>query len=121
MGKATLSVDSDARPYYFRSEWIDKTLHARPQDLRTAVVQDDSMKTTLNHGDMLVVNVTRKIPNPPGLFVLFDGMGIVVKRLEMVSQNMVRVISDNPQYTPYERELSDLNIVGKVVWLAREI
>jgi len=120
-GKTLFSTDNDRKPYYFRGEWVEKKLRARPEDLRAVFVDGDCMGSTLQNGDMLLVNITRKIPNPPGLFALFDGMGTVVKRLEMVSSALARVISDNSQYTPYERELSELKIVGKVVWLAREL
>ena len=120
-GYALTSHEGDVRPYYFRSDWVNKKLHARPEDLRTVSVSGDSMSGTLQEGDMLLINITRKLPNPPGLFVIFDGMGPAVKRLEMVSQGRVRVISDNSQYSPYERELAELTIVGKVVWLAREL
>ena len=120
-GNMLVSHDHDTKPYYFRSDWVNKKLHARPEDLRTVFVNGDGMGATMQQGDMLLINITRKVPNPPGLFVIFDGMGPVVKRLEMVSTGCVRVISDNSQYSPYERELSELNIVGKVVWLAREL
>jgi len=120
-GNVLVSNENERRPYFFRSDWINKKLRAQPSDLRAVFVNGDSMGATLQNGDMLLINITKKIPNPPGLFVLFDGMGPVAKRLEMVSSGRVRVISDNSQYSPYEKDLSELNIVGKVVWLAREI
>ncbi len=120
-GSILITNENEKRPYYFKSEWINKKLNAHPTDLRAVFVNGDSMGSTLQNGDMLLVNITKKIPNPPGLFVLFDGMGPVAKRLEMVAPGRARVISDNSQYSPYEKDLSELNIVGKVVWLAREL
>lgn len=105
----------------FRTDWILQNLHTSPENLRVVFVNGDSMETTLQNGDMVLVNITKKIPNAPGLFVIFDGMGPVAKRLEMLSPARARVISDNPRYSPYEKDLRELNIVGKVVWLSREV
>ena len=58
------------------------------------------------------------------VYILHDGMGLVAKRLENIPNNdppMVRVISDNNFYSPYECTLDEVNIIGKVRWYAREI
>lgn len=120
-GNMLITQENERKPYYFRSDWVSKKLRAHPSELRAVFVNGDSMGATLQNGDMLLVNITKKIPNPPGLFVLFDGMGPVAKRLEMVGPNRARVISDNAQYSAYEKDLNELNIVGKIVWLAREL
>ncbi len=119
-GGALISTDSEAKPYYFRNDWVRRKLNAHPEDLRALNVKGDCMAPTLKDGDMLLIDMTLKLPNPPGIFVVFDGMGLSVKRLEMISSDRLRVLSDNPQYSPYESNLSSVNIVGKVVWLARE-
>lgn len=62
--------------------------------------------------------------NPPGIFVLDDGMGLVAKRLEHIPNSdppAVRVISDNGFYSPYERTADEIHIVGRIRWFAREI
>ena len=33
----------------------------------------------------------------------------------------VRIIEDNPIYAPYERSAEEVNVVGRIWWLAREI
>ena len=53
---------------------------------------------------------------PPGIFVLFDGLGLVAKWLEHVANSdppTVRTISDNPVYAPHER-----SAVGRIRWFA---
>jgi len=68
--------------------------------------------------------MTRRAPNPPGIFVLDDGMGLVAKRLEHIANSdppAVRVISDNGFYSPYERTADEIHIVGRIRWFAREI
>ena len=75
-------------------------------------------------GDAVLVDMTRRAPNPPGIFVLDDGMGLVAKRLEHIPNSdppAVRVISDNKHYPEYERTADEIHIVGRIRWFAREI
>jgi phage repressor protein C with HTH and peptisase S24 domain len=110
--------------YYFRNEWIKTHLGVKSSELRMLYVRGDSMEPTLYHNDILLVDTTKKAPSPPGVFVLFDGFGLMPKRLEYASTNsqtLLRVISDNPQYSTYERSAEEMFIIGRVVWFAREI
>lgn len=125
LGGGTLATDEEeGEPWWFRRAWLRDTLSARPADLRLIAVRGDSMEPTLNGGDIIMVDVGDQAPTPPGIFVLFDGIGLVAKRLEHVPNSdppRVRVISDNPRYATYERTSEEVSITGRVVWLARAI
>ena len=124
-GGGTMVIEEQqGEPYYFRRSWVRDRLNSKPEDLRMIFVQGDSMEPTLCSNDMILVDVTRTNPSPPGIFVLFDGLGLVTKRLEFLPNSTppsLRILSDNPQYQPYERTLAEAQIVGRVVWFAREI
>ncbi|MCY4459124.1 MAG: S24 family peptidase [Albidovulum sp.] len=82
------------------------------------------IQRALHSGDIVLVDLSRKPPAPPGIFVLFDGMGIVAERLENISDNdppKVRIISDNTFNSAYERTADEVNIIGRIRWFAREI
>ena len=114
----------NGEPYNFQRSWIVHDLKADPANLRIMHVEGDSMMPTLNSGDVVLVDLSRKSPTPPGIFVLFDGMGLVAKRLENIPNNdppKVRVISDNTFYRPYERTADEVSIIGRIRWFAREI
>ncbi len=119
----TSTIEGD--PYYFRRAWINDRLGTAPDNIRMLFVTGDSMEPTLCHGDMVLVDITKKSPSPPGNFVLFDGVGLIIKRLELISGgdngSMVRITSDNPQYESAQKAMEDINIVGRVVWFAREM
>lgn len=119
-----ITTQTSGEPYYFHNAWIKSRLDTAPENLRLLFVEGDSMAPALCHGDMLLIDCTRHSPSPPGIFVLFDGMGLTAKRLELVSSStppMVRITSDNPQYEASQQPLEDLDIVGRVVWFAREM
>jgi len=123
-GKPLLSLAQDGQPYCFRSLWIKEHLGVAPGFLRMLNVRGDSMEPLLCHNDVLLVDTSKKTPTPPGIFIVFDGVGLVPARLEYVPDSKsqrVKVTSDNPHYTSYERSVDDANIIGRVVWFSREI
>lgn len=124
-GSAVLVDETAAAPYYFQKNWLKDDLGASPKDLRMVFISGDSMLPTLQDQDMVLVDTSQNLPSPPGIFVLFDGIGLVVKRLELIHQSdrrsEVQILSDNPQYAPYTSTLDDIRIIGRVVWFARAL
>jgi len=127
MGGGSVALEEHEAPgraYHFRRSWIKNGLRASPSQLRIMTVEGDSMEPTLLDGDTVLVDMTRQSPNPPGIFVLDDGIGLVAKRLQHVPNSdppAVRVISDNKHYPEYERTAEEVNIIGRIRWFAREI
>lgn len=123
-GNAGAGEDSPAHAYHFRRAWIKQVLKASPSQLRIMHVEGDNMAPTLLEGDTVLVDMTRHAPNPPGIFVLDDGMGPTARRLEHIPNSdppAVRVISDNSVYDSYERSIDEISIIGRIRWFAREV
>jgi phage repressor protein C with HTH and peptisase S24 domain len=123
-GGNVVDEETQGKPYHFQRSWIRHKLRAKPADLRIMHVEGDSMMPTLHHGDIVLVDLARRAPTPPGIFVLHDGMGLVAKRLDHIPNTdppRVRIISDNPLYSPYEGTSEEVNIIGRIRWFAREI
>jgi transcriptional regulator with XRE-family HTH domain len=91
---------------------------ASPDRIRVITVYGDSMEPTLAPGTRVMVDTEDRIPSPPGIFVVFDGLGLVCKRVEprpLSSPPSVRLISDNPRYESYECPLEEAHIQGRVI------
>lgn len=102
----------------FPVDWVRYEMRARPVDLSIISVEGDSMSPTILPGDKVVVNRGARSPSPPGLFVLWDGLGLVAKRLEHIPRSdppRVRIMSDNERYRPYEATAEEVEIVGRIV------
>lgn len=103
---------------------IRHELRAKPEDLRMITVDGDSMEPLLSSGDRILVDTNQRVPVPPGIFVIWDGMGLVAKRIEHVPSSdppKITVRSVNPEYSPYELTGEEVNIVGRVVWAAKRL
>ena len=95
-----------------------------PADLVVIEVVGDSMEPALRPGDRVLVNTGDRLPSPPGIFVLWDGIGIVLKRLENIhgaTPATFRIMSENPQHRTYELSADTADVIGRVVWMARRI
>ena len=56
-----------------------------PENLRILRARGDSMEPLVGEGDRLIVDVSRRAPATGELAALWDGLGLVIKRVEAVS------------------------------------
>ena len=80
-GEAWLFADSLIRHHQLRAD---------PGDLCIIAVDGDSMEPLLSSGDHILIDVSRTVPAPPGIFVIWDGIALVAKRIEHVPHSAPR-------------------------------
>ena len=110
--------------WLFADPLIRHEFRAKPEDLRIITVDGDSMEPVLSSGDRILIDVSRTVPVPPGIFVIWDGMGLVAKRIEHVPHSeppKVGLKSLNPEYDSYERLAEEIRVVGRAVWVSRRL
>ena len=91
---------------------------ADPSGLAVIRVEGDSMEPDYLAGERLLVDTNKRIPSPPGVYVLWDGFGLVLKRVEILpgaTPPRLRIKSINPSYAEYERPMDDVQINGRVI------
>ena len=116
--------EETGKSYQFHKSWLKEKLGVKESDLRMITVRGDSMSPSLLPGDVVLIDISTRTPTPPGLFALFDGAGLAIKRLEFIANSKpasMRVMSDNPQYAPFECAMDELRILGRIVWFARQL
>jgi phage repressor protein C with HTH and peptisase S24 domain len=87
-------------------------------EMRIITVMGDSMEPALLPGQRVLVDTGDRKPSPPGIFVVWDGLGLVIKRVQMVPHSeppRVKITSDNVKYETYERTLEEAYIQGRVI------
>jgi len=114
-------TDGGNRPvaeWQIPSEIIRGYTTAPAAELRIITVLGDSMEPTLMPGQRALVDTGDRRPSPPGIFVVWDGLGLVVKRVQLLPHTdppRVKITSDNQAYEPYERSLDEAYIQGRVI------
>ncbi len=110
VGAAEVPFDA----FRFSRRWL------REQGLDAALlssirVMGDSMDPMLRDGDEILVDCTSR-PFREGVHVVRLGEALHVKLLQAVPPDRLRLISKNEAYEPVDVSMSDVDVVGRVVW-----
>lgn len=103
--------------WVFPSAFLRHELRMQPGGVMVLEVVGDSMSPTLESGDRVMVDTTYSRPTPDGIYVIEEGDGPMVKRLQLVRKSdppEIRIISDNKHHEPYTLRLEDIRIIGRV-------
>lgn len=104
--------------YGFPEQGFREQFGAQPTEVVVVEVVGDSMLPTLRPGERVLVHLKSTAPSPPGIFMVWDGLGQVMKRVEYIPHSeppTVKISSDNKTYEPYTRELGEAYIQGRVI------
>lgn len=105
----------------FRRDWIRRK--GDPKHMSLIKILGDSMEPTLMSGDLVLVNHSCNYLDPQGgIYAIAINNNIMVKRVQPdLHAHKVKIISDNPSYSPIEVDMDQVKINGKIIWYAREI
>ncbi|MBI1214515.1 MAG: hypothetical protein GC185_01690 [Alphaproteobacteria bacterium] len=104
----------------FSRLWIEQA-GLSPKQLFTLPSVGESMEPTIHAGEYLLCSSAEHHIKPgDGIYVVRLDGHILVKRLQVLPQNRLKVTCDNGLYEPYEIKLEDgvdFAILGKVVFV----
>lgn len=98
--------------------WVHQLAPGPAPNLKFITVVGDSMVPDFPPNQKVMVDISDRSPTPPGIFVVWDGLGLVVKRVQHIPFSeppRVEIASTNPAYRPYDRVLGEAHIQGRVV------
>lgn len=90
----------------------------QPGHVRIIPVRGISMQPELWPGQRVMIDIQDRTPSPPGIFVIWDGLGLVLKYIEVIPNSdplRVRLSSAHPAFMSYECMVDDAHINGRVV------
>lgn len=107
----------------FKRDWIISELRVNVNQLSMLFVEGDSMAPTLSPGDTMMIVKDQGMAIQDGIYVVRLEGALLVKRLQRLPGNQLKVKSDNPNYEPYTMDLTkehkDFAVIGRVVWAGR--
>lgn len=103
----------------FKMDWLKGEMGLNPDKCCLIHVTGDSMEPTLHKKDVVMLDRTYTIYIEDGIYCLRLDGGLLIKRLQRISAQQLKVISDNPVYQPYPLNTSDIQIIGRVVWAGK--
>lgn len=106
---------------WFQHSFIKNHLRVQPESCICAQVKGDSMSPTIKPDGTVLIEL-----NPDylgeGIYLIRQGSELILKRLQKVTSDVVRIISDNHHiYPPVDLDISTLPesefaILGRYVW-----
>ena len=123
-GAAGEDYAEEAARWYIPENMIRHEGGGDPGSIRILRARGDSMEPGIFDGDRMLVDVSRRNPATGETAVLWDGAGLVVKKVEIVPHAeppRLRLLSANPDYEPYECLAAEAHVVGTVLWSLRRM
>ncbi|SFD13920.1 XRE family transcriptional regulator [Pseudoalteromonas denitrificans] len=107
----------------FRKKWLDYK-HLVSSQLAVVFAKGDSMEPTIHNNNTILVDLSDKKLSEGLIYVIRIGEELYAKRLQQYIDGSVRLISDNKEYIDQllkPDELEQLEIIGKVVWIGKDL
>ncbi|MPL79247.1 hypothetical protein SDC9_25123 [bioreactor metagenome] len=106
----------------FPQGYLSRITKARPADLAVIGVKGNSMEPTLRDDDVVMIDTSKRSLGYDGLFVLNFDNALLVKRISRgTGPGKVMILSDNrEEYPAVEWHVSDVIVVGKVIWVGKK-
>jgi phage repressor protein C with HTH and peptisase S24 domain len=121
-GDGSLVTDDTARERYaFRSDWLAKK--GSVSAMRLVYIDGDSMEPTLKDGDMVLLDTSQTFVSSGKIYGIRVDDELMLKRLNKIPGGL-EVVSDNralfPPFAVDMDETASVEIIGRMVWSARE-
>jgi transcriptional regulator with XRE-family HTH domain len=109
-------------PITVRRGWIKSQFQVEPEDLRILYVEGESMKPTLSPGDLVLANLKDTIVRD-GIYLVQLEDALIIKRLQRLSRDLIKVSSDNPAYESWTVNPKEqgLLVMGRVIQVSRRV
>lgn len=119
---SAVSAEDVICQFAVRKDWLSRK-GLKASDLSMISARGDSMEPTIRDGDMLMVdrNVSRLVGD--GIYLVERDNDLYCKRLQKRFEGGVTIMSDNEKYKPQQltaQAATELNVVGRVIWVGGE-
>ncbi len=121
-GGGSFETDGQVEGYYsFRRDFLARK--GRPESMALMDVVGNSMEPEIKHGDMALIDQAQTAVLAHAIYAVGVDDTVMVKRVEKQPGALV-LLSDNKEYAPIRLrgdEIGSLRIIGRVIWIGREL
>lgn len=115
--------ESPTRELAFRRKWL-RFRGFHESNLVLVFAKGDSMEPTISDNETVMVDTSEKKLRDGRIYVIRNGDHLLVKRIQTLWNDGVQLLSDNKEYPPQEiprDNLENLEVIGKVVWVGKDL
>ncbi len=115
-GMAEKDRANDQDAWIMPASLLESRTDAPPEKIRIFTIRDNSMEPDFMVGAQVLVDLSDITPSPPGVFILSDGLGHVLRQCDIIPGEtplQVNVLAKNG--TAFRLPLNKAAIVGRVI------
>jgi phage repressor protein C with HTH and peptisase S24 domain len=101
----------------FDPDWLQRHLGVGQTQIATIEAKGDSMSPTLDDGDLCLIDLRGERVKHDGLYALYDGADLSIKRLQREPDGAIMIRSDNPAYDALRVAAEAVALAGRVIWI----
>lgn len=91
---------------------------APPEKIKIFQVTESLMEPDFRKGEHVIVDMSDTKPNPPGVFIVSDGFGTLVRQCDYIPNSKppkIRISATQKNFQPQILRPQDFNIIGRVI------
>lgn len=105
-------------------EWVmpasvmERHTTAPPDQIRIFEVRETTMQPDYKKGEHVIVDLSDKSPSPPGVYVVTDGFGYMIRHCMFVAKSdppLIRISALQNDFQPQILEEGAFSLVGRVI------
>jgi transcriptional regulator with XRE-family HTH domain len=97
---------------------IRSRTQAPPEQIKVFAVNENTMMPDFVPGEQVLVDMSDCKPSPPGVFVLSDGMGHILRQCALVPGSNpleIKISTRSKQFEDYILPVRDARMIGRVI------
>ena len=115
--------EQPTRKLAFRHKWL-RYKGLNEKDLVLVFAKGDSMEPTINDNNTLMIDTSQCDLSDGSIYVIRTDGHLIVKRIQKLWNKGILLLSDNKEYREQQvepNEADDLEVIGKVVWVGKDM
>lgn len=108
----------------FDEKWLHLELKKSASELCVLIPESDSMLPTIVPGDVLILDQSKQFLCGDGIYVFCLNGVCQVKRIQIMGDGALKIMSDNPLYETIllsRDDVRQLVVLGKIIWRGMRI
>jgi transcriptional regulator with XRE-family HTH domain len=118
-GKNALNEFShDDADWVIPAEILSARTRTPPEQIRIFQIRESVMEPDFRHGEYVIIDLSDQKPSPPGVFIISDGFGHMVRQCAYVPKSdpaKIRVSAAASGFEAQTLEAGEFTLVGRII------